>query len=157
MKNVESLRATRERMLLRLLVRATDTMNAEMTRRVRARGYADFQRSFTTLLGHLDTEGTRISALARRMGTSRQAASQLLRQIEERGYIERIPDPDDKRAVIARHTPKGRKLLATAIEATVAIEAEYASLLGQNGLVRLRQLLKRLLDRIDPEGELGLD
>lgn len=36
---------------------------------------ATFQPSFTALLGHLDTEGTTISTLATRIGTSRQAVS----------------------------------------------------------------------------------
>lgn len=157
MTDAESLRATRERMLLRLLIRAADNMNAELAKRIRARGFVDFQPSFTRLLGHLDTEGTRISALARRMGTSRQAASQLLQQIETRGYVERIPDPSDKRAVIARHTPNGRRLLKAAIEIMLAIEAEYAGTLNQDGLARLKQLLKRLLDKVDPTGKLGLD
>lgn len=157
MTDAESLRATRERMLLRLLIRAADNMNAELAKRIRARGFEDFQPSFTGLLGHLDTEGTRISALARRMGTSRQAASQLLQQIETRGYVERIPDPSDKRAVIARHTPNGRRLLKAAIDIMLAIEAEYATTLSQDGLGRLKQLLKRLLDKVDPTGKLGLD
>jgi DNA-binding MarR family transcriptional regulator len=157
MSDVKSLRTTRERMLLRLLIRMTDNMNTELARRIRARGFDDFQPSFTGLLGHLDTEGTRISALARRMGTSRQAASQLLQQIEARGYVERVPDPGDKRAVIARHTPAGRKLLKAAIEIMLAIEAEYAATLSQDGLARLKQLLKRLLDKVDPMGKLGPD
>ena len=160
MSDVESLRATRERMLLRLLIRATHTMNAELGKRIRARGFSDFQPSFTALLGHLDTEGTRISALARRMGTSRQAVSQLLQQIEARGYVERIPDPHDKRAVIARHTHSGRRLLKAAIETMIAIESEYESALGRDGLPRLKDLLKRLLDQVDqvdPVGELGLE
>jgi DNA-binding MarR family transcriptional regulator len=157
MSDVESVRAIRERMLLRLLIRATDTMNTELTKRILARGYDDFLPSFTSLLGHLDTEGTRISALARRMGTSRQATSQLLQQIESRGYVERIPDPNDKRAVIARHTARGRKILKTAIDAMLAIENEYAATLGQDGLARLKHLLKRLLDEVDPGGKLGLD
>jgi hypothetical protein len=39
-----------------------------------------------------------------------------LTAIEARGYVERIPDPDDKRAVIARHTPAGRRILLAAID-----------------------------------------
>jgi DNA-binding MarR family transcriptional regulator len=152
-----SVRAQREKLLLRLLFRATHAMNSAMTERIRARGFADFQPSFTALLAHLDTEGTRIGALAERMGTSRQAASQLLQAIEARGYVERVPDPADRRAVIARHTPAGRNILLTAIEVMLSIEAEYASVLGEDGLLRLKRLLKRLLVTADPAGQLGLE
>src|SRR4029079_9231058 len=82
-------RARRERMLLRLLFRATHTMNAEMTRRIHARGWATFQPAFTRLLAHLDTEGATVSTLATRIGTSRQAVSQLATAIEHAGFVER--------------------------------------------------------------------
>jgi DNA-binding MarR family transcriptional regulator len=150
-----TVRAKREQMLLRLLFRATHTMNAEMADRIRARGFPDFQPSFTALLAHVDTEGTRVTTIAERMGTSRQAASQLLQAIEARGYVERVPDPEDGRAVIARHTPSGRKILLTAIEVMLAIETEYAAVLGADGLARLKRLLARLVDSVDPGGGLG--
>lgn len=150
-------RAMREQMLLRLLFRATHTMNAEMAARVQARGYADFQPSFTALLAHLDTEGTRITTIAKRMDISRQAASKLLQAIEARGYVERLPDPTDSRAVIARHTASGRRLLLTAIEIMQSIEREYEASLGTEGLARLKRLLKRLLAKIDARGGLGGD
>jgi DNA-binding MarR family transcriptional regulator len=155
--DVDAVRARREDMLLRLLLRATHTMNSDMAERIRTRGFPDFQPSFTTLLGHLDTEGTRIGTLAARIGTSRQAASQLLTAIEARGYVERIPDPDDRRAIIARHTPAGRRILLTAIEVMLSIEDEYAAILGEDGLARLKRLLKRLLADTDPKGALAVE
>src|SRR5437763_7118976 len=110
-----AVRSTREDMLLRFLMRATAEMNAEMARRVQAAGFPDMQPSFTSLLAQIDTEGTRVGSLAKRMRTSRQAASQLLQAVEMRGYVERVADPADGRAVIARHTEAGRRLLLTAI------------------------------------------
>jgi DNA-binding MarR family transcriptional regulator len=155
--NAAEVRATREGLLLRLLFRATHTMNAEMANRIRARGFPDFQPSFTALLAHVDTDGTRIAAIARRMGTTRQAASQMLQAIEARGYVERVPDPEDGRAVIARHTASGRWILVTAIEVMQSIEREYEVILGTDGLARLKRLLKRLLATADPGGGLGPD
>ncbi len=151
----QSVRATREQMLLRLLFRATETMNADMSRRIRAHGFADFQPSFTAILANIDTEGTRVGTIAERLGTSRQAASQLLGEIEARGYIERIRDPKDGRAVIARHTASGRRILLAAIEVMLEIEAEYAALIGAGGLARMKGLLRRLLAATDPAGSLG--
>src|SRR5690242_801034 len=131
-------RALRESMLLRLLFRATQTMNADMADRIRANGFHDFQPSFTALLAHIDTEGTRVTHLAERMGITRQAVSQLLQAIESRGYIERTPDPADGRAVIARHTDSGRKILLTAIRAMQSIEDEYAAILGRSNLASVK-------------------
>ena len=151
----ESVRATREQMLLRLLFRATEAMNSDMAERIRARGFADFQPSFTALLANIDTEGTRIGAIAARLGTTRQASSQLLSEIEDRGYVERVADPEDGRAVIARHTASGRRILLTAIDVMLQIEGEYAEILGGDGLSRMKRLLRRLVDATDPAGSLG--
>lgn len=151
----KTVRETREGLLLRLLFRTTDTMNRTMADRIRARGYEDFQSSFTGVLAHIDTEGTRVGTLARRMGVTRQAASQRLQEIEALGYLERVADPKDRRAVIARHTPAGRRILLTAIEVMIGIEDEYEKILGRDGLARLKRLLTRLAEATDPSGALG--
>jgi DNA-binding MarR family transcriptional regulator len=150
----ESVRAQREGLLLRLLFRTTDAMNRTMAKRIRACGYPDFQPSFTGVLAHIDTEGTRIGTVANRMGVSRQAASQRLQEIEALGLIERVADPKDGRAVIARHTPAGRRILLTAIEVMLGIEDEYQAIIGRDGLARLKRLLTRLAEEIDPAGAL---
>jgi len=150
----EAVRAQRERLLLRLLFRTTDAMNRTLAERIRARGYPDFQPSFTGVLAHIDTEGTRIGTVAARMGVTRQAASQRLREIEALGYIERVKDPRDGRAVIARHTKSGRRILLTAIDVMLGIEGEYEEILGRKDLDRLKALLARLAGGIDPGGRL---
>ena len=150
----DKVRAKREKLLLRLLFRTTETMNATMADRIRARGFPQFQPSFTGTLAQIDTEGTRIGRVAERLHVTRQAASQMIREIERRGFLERIPDPDDARAVIVRHTPEGRRILSTAIEVMLGIEDEYEKVLGADGLAQLLDLLARLAASTDPRGAL---
>jgi DNA-binding MarR family transcriptional regulator len=147
-------RARREQMLLRLLFRATHTMNAEMAARIRARGWTTFQPSFTALLSHLDTEGTTISTLASRIGTSRQAVSQLARAIEQAGLVQRQPHPTDGRSIVVRHTEAGRRILLDALEVMSAIETEYADRTSVADVDELKHRLASLLERIDPAGAL---
>jgi DNA-binding MarR family transcriptional regulator len=148
-------RARREQMLLRLLFRTTHTMNAELARRIRARGWDTFQPTFTNLLAHIDTDGTTISALAERVGTSRQAVSQQARAIEDAGFVERLPHPNDGRSVIVRHTDAGRRILLDAIAEMTAIEGEYAARAGHAEIEELKSLLAHVLAEIDPAGALG--
>ncbi len=150
-------RARREQVLLRLLLRITRAMTSETVGRMRAAGHPEMQLSFPWLLGNLDTEGTRIGALARKMGTSRQAVSQLSTEIEKAGLVERIPDPRDRRGVIIRFTPKGRATLAHAVEIMTAIEADYAAILGGERLGGLKTALKDILDATDRPSEFGLE
>jgi len=150
-------RARREKILLRQLVRLFRLMNDETVARMQARGFSGMQPSYPRLLGNLDTEGTRISGLSRRMGISRQAVAQLVKEIEAAGFVERRPDPQDGRGVIVAFTPKGREGLATAVEVMGEIETEYAEVIGDAGLDELKRHLKAILDRFDRQGGFGMD
>jgi DNA-binding MarR family transcriptional regulator len=138
-----------------MLFRTTNTMSAELTRRVRARGWTHFQLSFPRLLSQIDTEGTSISEVSRRLGTSRQALSQLAWSVEQAGFIERVPHPTDGRSVVLRQTPHGRRSLIDVLEVLDDIESDYASRIGESKFAELKQLLAELLGHIDPGGELG--
>ena len=59
--------------------------------------------------------------------------------------------------MIARHTASGRQILLTAIEVMLSIEQEYETILGADGLLRLKRLLNRLLVKTDPAGGLRPD
>jgi DNA-binding MarR family transcriptional regulator len=150
-------RAKREHMLLRLLVRLTRQMTVETVARMQKRGIAGMQPGYVRLLGNLDTEGTRVGGLARKMGTTRQAVAQLAAEIAKAGFVERIPDPQDGRGVIVRFTKKGRNALQTAIEVMVEIEAEYITLIGGAKLAELKRLLAGILDQTDRQGAFGPD
>ena len=108
-------------------------------------------------LANLDTEGTSISALARRAGVTRQAASQQIAALERAGYIERRASATDGRAAIIVQTRRGRALLEDALDIVENLEAAYAEHLGQARLADLKKTLLSLLDRIDPIGTLGRD
>jgi DNA-binding MarR family transcriptional regulator len=150
-------RARREQILLRQVVRLFRLMNDETVARMQARGVAGMQPSYPRLLGNLDTNGTRLNALSRRMGVTRQAVAQLAKEIEAAGFVERRPDPDDGRGVIVAFTGKGRATLAIAVEVMGEIEQEYAGVIGVAGLDDVKSRLKAILDRFDRPGEFGMD
>lgn len=148
----ESLRSWRDRTLFRLLHRATRSEQAETAARVRQRGHPRVNLSYATVLSNLDTTGTTISDLARRVGITRQAASQQLAVIERTGYVRRVADPADSRVVLVQSTAKGERLLRTALQVVAELEAEYAQSLGAPNFERLKALLIELVDQIDPGG-----
>jgi DNA-binding MarR family transcriptional regulator len=155
--DASAFRARREQILLRQLLRLFRHMNDLTVERMRARGIGGMQPSYPRLLGNLDTEGTRIAALARKMGTTRQAVAQLTREIEAAGFVERVADPDDRRGIIVRFTGKGRAALNVAVAVMAEIEQDYARIIGADGLAELKRLLGQLLDEIDRRGAFGLD
>jgi DNA-binding MarR family transcriptional regulator len=151
-----ALRAWRDATLYRLVFRTSRTEMAAALSKLQ-RKHPSATLAYTTLLSNLDTEGTTISALARRAGVTRQAASQQIVEIERAGYVRRVENLTDARAVLVRQTPKGRRLLHDAIEIVMGLEAEYAQHVGVDRIAQLKETLHDLLALIDPGGELGTD
>jgi DNA-binding MarR family transcriptional regulator len=152
-----ALRAWRDQTLYRLLLRASRSETTSTLERIHRLGYADVSLTDTNLLANLDTGGTIISALARRAGVSRQAASQQVAALERAGYVERRASNTDGRAAVVFQTARGRALLDQALNIVAELEDAYAEHLGPSRLATLKKLLASLVERIDPAGALGRD
>jgi DNA-binding MarR family transcriptional regulator len=145
----DEIRMHRETVFLRLLIRVSQVETIELVDRLHARGHGRVQRAHIAVLGNIHTEGTRLVELARRLGVSRQAASQIVQQIEGKGFLERTPDPVDGRAVLVRHTPAGRALLLDALTLMDEIEAGYAELVGARSMEQMKRALRQIADSVD--------
>ena len=153
--DVPRLRALRNTSLYRSLTRTLRVYNRTIVDRLRERGFTDFSPAFPPLLSNLDVMGTRIGVLAHRAGTTRQAAGQLIREIERCGYVTRRAAPDDARATVVMFTPRGRKLLQNIVDLAMDVEREFAKRLAAGEFDRVRDGLCRLADQIDPAGAFG--
>ncbi|MCO1654631.1 MarR family winged helix-turn-helix transcriptional regulator [Pseudonocardia humida] len=52
----------------------------------------------------------RVSELAEWQGVDKSTMTMQVRRLEERGLVERRPDPRDRRGVLVRATPRGRRV-----------------------------------------------
>lgn len=89
--------------------------------------------------------GLHASALADRLGVSRQAVAQAIAALERHGYVTRAPDPVDARARIIELTARGRQALQVMRANAVTLERRWAEVLGERRLGELRQTLQMLL------------
>ncbi|KFC93745.1 MarR family winged helix-turn-helix transcriptional regulator [Leminorella grimontii] len=71
--------------------------------------------------------------------------SNRINRLEEKKYIVRIPDPSDRRGVIVKITPEGRKLTLEAVVTHVAIEKALIQGLDVEDREQLAELLKKLI------------
>ena len=154
-KDIKALRRYRNSRLYRSLTRTLRVYNRLLVERLHQRGFTDFAASFPTLLSNLDTRGTRIGVLALRGGVTRQAAGQLLKEIERCGYVELRAAPDDARATTVHFTARGRRLLRTVFELVEEIEGDFAAALAPGAYDSVRDGLLRIADKVDPDGALG--
>jgi DNA-binding MarR family transcriptional regulator len=93
----------------------------------------------------VDAQGIRLSELAKRAQLTKQLVNYLVTAVEERGYVERVPDPSDGRAKIVRLTKRGQEAAQMGSDIIEGIEREWAASLGAEDMDELRSLLDRLV------------
>jgi DNA-binding MarR family transcriptional regulator len=83
----------------------------QVVRRLRAEHR--FPLSHGVVLGRLDREGPQsVSDLALKERVRPQSMAQTVADLESDGYVERRPDPDDRRRALVELTATGRTVLA---------------------------------------------
>jgi DNA-binding MarR family transcriptional regulator len=68
-----------------------------------------------------------------------------LDRLEERGYLERHADPNDRRAVLVRLTDRGKQVVDDVLESSVASQQDLLEALEPVDRAELAQLLRHLL------------
>lgn len=147
--DAEALSSAKQRSTLQLLFKAARLLNERAIARVRERTGADVRVAHTTLLPHVDLEGTRATEIARRLGVSKQAAGQLIDELVAMGQLERVSDPRDARAKLVRFTTRGRRAMLEGLGVLGELEAELARELGQSRIAALHATLALLVARHD--------
>jgi DNA-binding MarR family transcriptional regulator len=145
------LEAAKGESTLQLLFKAARLLDERALERVSQRkGRPRLRRSHTSLLPHIDLEGTRITDLAERLGVTKQAASQLVDDLEAVGVLAREPDPDDARARRVVFTRLGREGLLEGLALLRDMESELARSIGDESMAGLRRALVAILATLPP-------
>jgi DNA-binding MarR family transcriptional regulator len=63
---------------------------------------------------------------------------------QERGYLERRPDPTDRRVALIALTDRGWEQVGEALKIIAGVEQKWARRLGKRRLQQLRELLTEL-------------
>jgi DNA-binding MarR family transcriptional regulator len=71
-------------------------------------------------------------------------------RLEQRGFVARSRDPDDRRGVLVQLTEEGRKVLDEAVAANTRDEHELLNGLSADEQAALANLLRKLLTSLEP-------
>jgi len=147
------LAARKRESTLQLLFKAARLANERAVAHVRATRprSANLRTAHTALFPHIDLEGTRLTELARRVGTSKQAVAQLVDELEAMGALEKHPDPEDGRAKRIRFSEAGQHALLDGLEALEEVEAELTRHIGERRMLSLWGALTKLLEALEEE------
>lgn len=124
-------------------------MDDRVVAAIREAGY-DVTVAQARIAQRIADEGSRLTDLAERAQVTKQTASLLVAALEQRGLVERVPDPSDGRARLIRFTPRGRSAALRAMEVVMGVEREWTEHLGPELAGQLREGLTKLREVTDP-------
>jgi DNA-binding MarR family transcriptional regulator len=128
---------------------------SEFNERLAAAGHADLRPVHGMTFQILRGRGATSTELAERLGVTKQAAGQIVDDLERRGYVRRLPHPAGGRRKLVVLTDAAHAHLAVAGRILHALEAEVSEGRGGADVDVLRGELARLIlalsgDRLPP-------
>lgn len=114
-----------------------------------------FDYRVISLLSETAEHTMRMGLLARLTNSTLPRLSHVVHRLEERGYVERVPCPDNKRATNARLTDQGwQKVLEAAPGHVEAVRQHVLDALTPEQVVQLEAITGQIMHRLDPDGDL---
>jgi DNA-binding MarR family transcriptional regulator len=113
--------------------------------RLASEGFEQVREGHGCVFGFIDIEnGSRLTDLAERAGLTKQAVGEAATELERLGYVERLPDPNDRRAKIIKLTPRGVDACLTGRRIFADIEREWAAEFGEELVAKLREAVEKI-------------
>ena len=132
-------------MLIGALLRVpAQAIQRRIIRELNAAGYEELRVPHMAVLQFPGPDGVRPGVLAERAGMSKQAMNQLLRSLEDLGYVVRSDAPGERRARLVRFTKRGHAAYLKAHDILRDIEREWSAELGARRFAQLKELLWRV-------------
>ena len=127
--------------LLRL---AWERVRQDIDAGVRAAGYHDLNPAHLAPFRSNGPDGQRPSRIAEQMGITKQSVNDLLRHLENTGYLNLVPDPEDSRARLVRLTPRGRELHAVLWTHARSVEQRLRAAIGKQPFEQFKETLRAI-------------
>jgi DNA-binding MarR family transcriptional regulator len=132
-------------LLLRLL---SQHYQQEMEDALVAGGFEDIGPSAANVFPFVSPEGATISELAELAHVRKQTMAQAVEQLERTGYVERRPNPQDRRSQLIYLTALGRSVPEVTHAAAGRVEEHWAALTSPDELEALKASLVHLLEEL---------
>jgi len=121
----------------------------------RDEGLTHFDYFALAMLSEAPERTLRMTALAARTNATLPRLSRVVSRLEQLGFVERRPCPQDRRATNASLTPAGWDKVVQAAPGHVATVREYVvDALTPPQLRQLGAISNRMLEKLDPDGRI---
>jgi DNA-binding MarR family transcriptional regulator len=118
---------------------------------LRAAGFGDLRPAHANVFPFLSPDGISVSELATLARVRKQTMAEAVEQLERLGYVERRPNPHDRRSRLVFPTDRGAAVKPVTHAAATRVEEHWAELTSTEDLDGLRASLLHLLGRLRAE------
>jgi DNA-binding MarR family transcriptional regulator len=125
---------------------ARGTYARSIRAQLQAIGIEDLPRNGAVVLAGIATTGGPREDLPSGLGVTKQAVSQVVDILERRGYLQRGPDPDDRRRVTLELTGLGHEVVDAVVEGVEAVDRQLRERATPQQIEDARAVLVALAD-----------
>ncbi len=114
-------------------------------------GFTNIRPPHANVFTFVPPEGIQVSELTKLAQVRKQTMAQAVAELEALGYVERRPDPSDRRGKLVFLTPRGAAVRPTAMATGRLVESHWSDLTSPEEIATLKRLLSRLLTQLEAE------
>jgi len=127
-----------------LLDIASEALFAEFRAELEQSEFGDIRPTHGCVFRFVQGEGLRLTDIAERAKLTKQSVGEIVDDLVERGYAQRIPDPDERRAKLICLTERGETAQAHGRKLFAKVEQRWAERYGAERIAALRDLLEEI-------------
>jgi DNA-binding MarR family transcriptional regulator len=127
-----------------LLDIVSEAFFAEFREELERSEFGDIRPTHGCVFRYVQGEGLRLTDIAERAKLTKQSVGEIVDDLVERGYAQRIPDPEDRRAKLICLTEKGERAQAHGRRLFDKVEKRWAQRYGDERIAGLRELMEEI-------------
>jgi len=127
-----------------LLEFAFNAFIEEFRGELRQSEFSDIRPAHGCVFRHMKDGGLRLTEIAERGNMTKQSAGEVVDDLVALGYVERDPDPDDRRAKLVRLTERGEAVQSYGFRLLADIEQRWGERYGAERIAGLRAILEEI-------------
>ena len=128
-----------------LLDIASEALLAEFREELEQTEFGDIRPTHGCVFRFVQGEGLRLTEIAERAKLTKQSVGEIVDDLVERGYAQRVPAPDDRRAKLICLTERGEAAQAHGRKLFAKVEKRWAERYGAERIEPLRELLEEIV------------
>lgn len=121
-----------------------DAMIAEFRTELEKSEFRDVRPTHGCVFRYVKGGGLRLTELAERANMTKQSVGEIVDDLAERGYVKRVPDPEDRRAKLICLTEQGEEAQTFGFRLFAEVERRWAERYGQGRIAALREILEEI-------------